>query len=140
MKTPDLMIILMRRFMGFSVVGLASTVVSMLMFYVGVEVLHYNAVGVYLVSYLLTIIGSYFANSIWVFHVKVLAVECVKFFGIYASGMVLGAALLRLLESVFPMISPFWLGIGVMPITVGWNFFFVNYIMERFKHRKEVAP
>lgn len=136
MKTPEWIIILTWRFMGFSVIGMVSTVVSMLMFYVGVEMLHYKAVGVYLGSYILTIIGSYFANSIWVFHAKVSAVECVKFFGIYASGMFLGAALLRLLEFIFPMISPFLLGIGAMPITVGWNFFFVNYIMERFEHRK----
>ena len=130
----DMITRLVRRFMGFSFVGIASTLVSLLMFYSGVEWLHCGAVKVYVVSYVVTILGSYIANSLFVFHVKLCITECLKYFCIYGSGMVVGAMLLRVLESVLPNIRPSLLGITIMPITIMWNFILVNYIMERFRH------
>ena len=135
----DLIVRLAHRFFGFSVVGIASTLISAFLFYLGVQWLNIDAVIVYIFAYLVTIVGSYLANAAFVFHVKVSVTEGMKFLCIYATGMLIGALLLRVLESIFPHVSPFWLGIGVMPITIGWNFFFVNYVMEKFSASKKGA-
>ena len=122
---------LVTRFCGFSLVGLASTLLSIGVMAVMNEGIGINGYMSYVTAYVATILFSYFANALLVYKVPVRLVACIGFFATYASGMLVGTVLLAIAKRLFPGTSDTLLGCAVLPFTIMWNFVFVNYILTR---------
>lgn len=122
---------LLARFCGFSIIGAVSTLLS-----IGVMTAMNEGAGIngyvsYVTAYVVTILFSYFANTMLVYKAPVRLVACIGFFATYASGMLVGTGLLAIAKRLFPDVSDTLLGCGVLPFTIMWNFVFVNYILTR---------
>lgn len=118
-------------FAGFSFVGIVVTLVSMLLIFICNEILGWNSIVSYLLSYGVSILLSYFLNAKYVWKSDFLFVAMVRYFGIYIASMVLGAALLWLLELVLPDVNKTILSYCVIPFTMLWNYLFVNRLLSK---------
>lgn len=118
-------------FAGFSFVGIVVTLVSMLLIFICNEILGWNSIVSYLLSYGVSILLSYFLNAKYVWKSDFLFVAMVRYFGIYIASMVLGAVLLWLLELVLPDVNKTILSYCVIPFTMLWNYFFVNRLLSK---------
>lgn len=106
---------------GFSLTGVISTLLSFLLLYVFIDILLYPLVPSYIGVYILTLGFSFYMNSKFVFRTGFQLEYLIKYFGIYLSGMLLGAALLELFKIYLPF-KPWVLSYMVIPITFVWNF------------------
>ena len=122
---------LIKTFAGFSLVGVVVTLVSMLLIFVCNEILGWNSIISYLISYALSILLSYILNTVivWKKHFNIKALF--HYFGIYLASMVIGAVLLWLLEYIFPSVNKTILSYCVIPFTMMWNYFFVNRLLSK---------
>lgn len=116
---------------GFSVVGVVVTLVSMLLIFVFNEILCWNSIVSYLISYTLSILLSYFLNTVCVWKKDASMVDLFHYFGIYIASMVIGAVLLWVLELVSPSANKTILSYFVIPFTMIWNYFFVNRLLSK---------
>lgn len=121
------------KFLGFGGVGAAMTLLSMLMIAAGNELLGWNPQVSYLVAYVATLLLSYWLNSVWTFHSTLSWKKLSGYCGTYVSGMILGMLLLVGLRRLFPDGNPTLLNYAVIPVTLLWNFVFVNKILSRKK-------
>ena len=119
------------RFCGFSLIGVASTILSVVIMAFLNEVLGCNGYVSYVVAYVTTILFSYLANARLVYRRRASLADCCGFFATYLSGMVVGALLLALAKCMFPGANDTLLGCAVLPFTVAWNFVFVNFLLTR---------
>ena len=122
---------LISTFAGFSVVGIVVTFVSMLLIFIFNEILCWNSIVSYLISYALSILISYFLNTAYVWKKEFFVLDLIRYFGIYLASMVLGAVLLWGLEYIFPSMNKTILSYCVIPFTMIWNYFFVNRLMSK---------
>lgn len=120
-------------FAGFSVVGIIVTLVSMLLIFVCNELLGWNSIVSYLISYGLSILLSYILNARLVWKKGYSFKALIHYFGIYLASMVLGAVLLWLLELCFPVVNKTLLSYCVIPFTMLWNYFFINKLLSKEK-------
>ena len=120
---------LLLKFIGFGGVGGVTTLLSMAMIAVTNEIFHWNPQVSYVVSYVLTLLLSYVLNSIWVFHSKFSWRKITGYCGAYISGMLLGMVLLKGVMLSFPHWNATLLSCMVIPVTLGWNFIFVNIVL-----------
>lgn len=118
-------------FAGFSVVGVIVTLVSMLLVFVCNELLGWNSIVSYLISYGLSILLSYILNARLVWKRGYSYKALIHYWGIYIASMVLGAVLLWLLELCFPEINKTILSYCVIPFTMLWNYFFINKLLSK---------
>lgn len=118
-------------FAGFSFVGIVVTLVSMLLIFICNEILGWNSIVSYLLSYGVSILLSYFLNAKYVWKSDFLFVAMVRYFGIYIASMVLGAVLLGLLELALPDVNKTILSYCVIPFTMLWNYLFVNRLLSK---------
>lgn len=122
---------LIATFAGFSFVGIVVTLISMLLIFICNEILGWNSIVSYLLSYGISILLSYIFNANYVWKSVFSFVAMVQYFGIYIASMVLGAVLLWLLELTFPDVNKTILSYCVIPLTMLWNFFFVNRLLSK---------
>ena len=122
---------LVLRFSGFSLIGAANTVLSLILIFLMNEILHINYLFSYCTACIVTVFLAYVANAKLVFHKDLAAGDGLRFFAAYLSGMIIGAILLFLLKKIFPAWNATWLSYAVVFITMIWNFFFVNKILTR---------
>ena len=122
---------LIATFVGFSFVGIVVTLVSMLLIFICNEILGWNCIVSYLLSYGISILLSYFLNAKCVWKSVFSFVAIIRYFGIYIASMVLGAVLLWLLEMALPGINKTILSYCVIPFTMFWNYFFVNRLLSK---------
>lgn len=122
---------LISTFAGFSFVGIMVTLVSMLLIFICNEILGWNSIVSYLISYALSILISYFLNTAYVWKKEFFVLDIIRYFGIYLASMVLGAVLLWGLEYIFPSMNKTILSYCVIPFTMIWNYFFVNRLMSK---------
>ena len=121
---------LIKTFTGFSIVGILVTLFSMLLIFILNEIIEWNSIISYLVSYGLSILLSYFLNSRYVWKTNFELKALVRYFGVYIASMVLGALLLWVLELLFPNVNKTILSYCVIPFTMLWNYFFVNKLLS----------
>ena len=121
---------LISTFAGFSVVGVVVTLVSMLLIFVFNEVLCWNSIVSYLISYALSILLSYYLNTVYVWKKDASIADLFHYFGIYIASMVIGAVLLWVLEFVFSSANNTILSYCVIPFTMLWNYFFINKLLS----------
>lgn len=120
--------ILIQRILGFSVVGVLSTIVSLLLLWLFNDGLLLNIYVAYILAYSITIVLSYFLNARYVWTHALSVVDVVKYFAIYLSSMALGTILLFPIQWLLPDWNHTLLSFTTIPFTMIWNYLFVNYI------------
>lgn len=123
--------VLLRKFIGFGGIGAAMTLLSMLMIAACNELLKWNPQLSYLVAYVTTLLLSYCLNSLWVFHSPLSLKKLFGYCSTYVGGMILGMLLLAGLQRLLPAWNPTLLSYAVIPVTMIWNFVFINKILSR---------
>lgn len=108
-------------FAGFSVVGGVTTLLSLAALYVFLELFKTALIPTYAIIYFLTILLSYYANSVFVFKSTVEVKKTISYFCIYLSGMVVGMLLLWVFKATIPL-DDYLLSYFVLPLTMAWNF------------------
>jgi putative flippase GtrA len=116
-------------FAGFSGVGLITTLISLGAIYTFLEILQTPLILTYSIIYFLTILLSYFLNSLLVFKYPLAMKKGIKYFLIYLSGMVIGIVVLWLLKKNLSY-DPYILAYLVLPITMMWNFVLSYYLFK----------
>ena len=110
-------------FAGFSGVGVITTLISLGAIYVFLELFQTPLILTYAIIYFLTILLSYFLNSLLVFKSPLAMKKGIKYFLIYLGGMLIGIVVLWLLKKTLSY-DPYILAYLVLPVTMMWNFFF----------------
>ncbi len=122
---------LIARFGGFSLVGVANTLLSMVAIFVMNEWCGMDCRISYVVAYVLTVLVAYVANARLVFRVRLSVRGAAMFFAAYLSGMILGTLLLAGGRRLLPSMNATLLSYMVILVTMVWNFFFVNKSLSR---------
>lgn len=116
-------------FAGFSGVGVITTLISLGAIYLFLEILQTPLILTYSIIYFLTILLSYFLNSLFVFKAPLAMEKGIKYFLIYLSGMVIGIVVLWLLDRILDYDS-YILAYLVLPVTMMWNFLMSYFLFK----------
>ena len=116
-------------FAGFSGVGVITTLMSLGAIYLFLEILQTPLILTYSIIYFLTILLSYFLNSVLVFKAPLGIEKGIKYFLIYLSGMVIGILVLWLLDQILDYDS-YILAYLVLPVTMMWNFLMSYFLFQ----------
>lgn len=116
-------------FAGFSGVGVITTLISLGAIYLFLEILQTPLILTYSLIYFLTIILSYFLNSLFVFKSPLAMKKGIKYFLIYLSGMLIGIVVLWLLKKTLSY-DAYILAYLVLPVTMMWNFVCSFYLFK----------
>lgn len=122
---------LVRKLAGFSITGALSTLISVLLLLLFNEVLHFNAYVSYILLYFISILFSYISNALFVWKSKIKILVFVKYLLVYCSSMALGAFILFVLKQLFPTGNNSILSLLTMPVTMTWNYLFVNKLLSK---------
>ena len=122
---------LVRKITGFSITGVFATILSVALLYLFNEILHFNAYVSYELANFLSILFSYISNALVVWKTKFIISVFLKYVLVYCSSMALGALVLFLLKQAFPSGNDTVLSLCTMPVTITWNFIFVNKLLNR---------
>lgn len=124
---------LVKRFVGFSFVGVVITCVGIFQIYILLRIapriftyLQTWAAWLYVantLSTLFSILQSYYLNSRLVFKSGKSRRNLLVYYGIYGISLLIGLATLRLYELYLPIQDPLLLSLLVIPVTMAWNFF-----------------
>lgn len=114
---------ILAKLFGFSVVGLITTIISVALIYIVIYLFNGPLVLSYIIIYTLSIFLSYLLNMFYVFNNQLYTKEALIYFGIYLSGMGLGALFLEHTKDVMNM-PDVWKAYITIPITLTWNFGF----------------
>lgn len=120
-----------RKLTGFSITGVLATLLSVALLYLFNEILHLNAYVSYILANFLSILFSYISNALVVWKTKFVISVFLKYVLVYCSSMALGALVLFLLKLAFPLGNDTVLSLCTMPITITWNFIFVNKLLNQ---------
>ena len=110
-------------FAGFSGVGVITTLISLAAIYVFLELFQTPLILTYAIIYFLTILLSYFLNSLFVFKSPLNMKKALSYFLIYFGGMIVGIIILWIFKKTIPL-EHYILAYLVLPITMLWNFVF----------------
>jgi putative flippase GtrA len=117
-------------FSKFFSIGILATIVSLLFSTFLIEVLMVNPTISYLISYISSIVVSFFLNSSFVFKTNP---NIIKYFSVYAFSMVCGTVLIDLLQSNFSF-EPWFLPYLVLPFTTILNFLGSFFLLTRINY------
>ena len=120
-----------RKIIGFSFVGVISTLVSMALIYVMNERLHWSPYVSYVISYVLSILLSYILNMLKVFSSQFSWKSLGLYYVTYVSSMLLGMLLLKLFIWLLPTWNATLLSYMVIPFTMVYNYVFVNKLAKK---------
>lgn len=116
-------------FAGFTGVGVITTLISLGAIYLFLEILQTPLILTYSIIYFLTILLSYFLNSVFVFKAPLGMEKGIKYFLIYLSGMLIGIVVLWLLDQILDYDS-YILAYLVLPVTMMWNFLMSYFLFQ----------
>ncbi len=114
---------------GFSVIGLITTLLSLLMIFVFLKIVQTPLIITYVCIYTASILLSFILNSVFVFKSNLSVKNGLKYFLIYFSGMLLGTLLLWVFKKIIPL-ENYILGYLVLPFTMVWNFSFSFILLK----------
>jgi|AntRauTorckE5430_2_1112549.scaffolds.fasta_scaffold22995_1 putative flippase GtrA len=123
---------ILKKIFGFSLVGVITTLFSGVMLYVVIHVFNGPLVLSYVLIYFVAIILSYILNMFFVFKNNIDFKGALIFFGIYLSGMGLGALFLEYFKNTLNIPDIFKAYMSI-PLTMTWNFI-ISYLI--FNPRK----
>lgn len=123
---------LFRKVLGFSSVGVFTTLLSLSLTYVFLELIKTPLIPTYVCIYFSTILISYFMNSRLVFKSGKSFKKLVLYYGVYLSGMLLGVLVLKIYEGCLPF-KNYILSYLVIPFTMTWNFILSALVLKNRK-------
>lgn len=124
---------LIKKILGFSIVGINVTLLSIVFLFLFLSLLKMNLYIGYILSYFLSISISYLLNSFFVFKTqKKTLKQVLAYFIIYIVSMFIGLIFLYILKSLIPNGDKFLLSLMIIPITFLWNFFFANKLLTNY--------
>ena len=116
---------------GFSLIGAITTVASIVLIYLGNEVLNIDKYFTYLIAYTLSLLLSYSLNFTLVFKVRKSFSSAALYFTSYMAVMALGIVALRIIEAVAPELNETIQTLLVLPLTTICNFLLVSRIVAK---------
>ena len=116
---------------GFSLIGAITTVASLVLIYLGNEVLNIDKYFTYLIAYTLSLLLSYILNFTLVFKIKKSFSSASLYFASYLVVMALGIVALRFTEAVAPGLNETIQTFLVLPLTTICNFLLVGRIVAK---------
>lgn len=114
---------------GFSIVGVITTLISLVAIYVFLKVFQTPLIETYIIIYVVSIILSFLLNSLFVFKSSLSFNNGIKYSMVYFSGMMLGTMLLWVFEQILPY-ENYIIGYLVLPFTMVWNFILSYKILK----------
>ena len=127
---------LLKAFTGFCSIGAVMTVISMGFIAITNEILFWNPEASYVFAYITTLLLSYFLNSKYVFHSSFNLTKLFSYCATYISGMLLGMLLIKIGITLLPRINETLISYAVIPVTLVWNFIFINRILTMKKAKR----
>ena len=127
---------LLKSFLGFCSIGAVMTFLSLVLIAVTNEILTWDPLVSYVFAYTTTLLLSYFLNSKYVFHSSLNPLKMISYCATYISGMLLGMLLIKLGIALLPQVNETLISYAVIPITLVWNFVFVNKILTMKKEKR----
>lgn len=112
------------------------TGLSMVLIAITNEVLSWDPEVSYVFAYISTLLLSYFLNTKYVFHASFSFIKLLSYCATYISGMLLGMLLIKIGIAMFPQINETLISYAVIPITLVWNFIFINKILTMKKVKR----
>ena len=122
---------LYKRFIGFALVGVFNTFFSLLLTFLLVNILGLWLIPSYVIVFLITVFLSYLINILFVFKKEFELRKLIGFYSTYLGGLILGILLLYLIKFFSPDSDDFINTILITPITMTWNFYFVNNVLRK---------
>jgi len=122
---------LVRKVLGFSVVGALMTLLSMFLTWVCNDLIHMNIYVAYVAVYGLTILISCVMNARLVWKHELSISDVFKYFAIYLSSMLLGMGIIYVLGLFLTTLNHTLLSYCALPFTYIWNYLFVNHIFKK---------
>jgi len=123
---------LIKIFGGFSLIGIVTTLISLALIFIFLKLLQTPLIATYIGIYMVTILLSYFLNSILVFKSNLTFVNGIKYLAVYLSGMLVGTLILWVFKRTIPL-ENYILGYLVLPFTMAWNFAFTYNLLKPAK-------
>lgn len=124
---------IIKRFIGFSSVGVVSTLTSMLLTFILIKIIGLSSFLTYFISYVSTIFLSYYLNSRLVFKSTKSTKNLIQYFIIYLLSFLIGMGTLYVYHLILPF-DELILNYMVIPITLLWNFAFSTRIFTKKQH------
>ncbi len=133
MKSSNNIFIAIKKFLlGFSVVGVLTTIFSLILLFITIQLLKWDIYLSYVISYSLSILLSYLLNSIFVFKIVSHRLsDFLMYVSVYIISMLVGVLLLFPIQLLIPNFNAFLQTVLVIPFTFTWNFIFSNKILNK---------
>jgi len=112
---------IVKKILGFSFVGIAVTLFSMLLTYILLKQVGLSAYLTYFISYFTTISISYYLNSRLVFKSGKSLKNLFLYYGVYGVSLLIGIGTLWAYRQLFSF-DELILNYMVIPVTMSWNF------------------
>lgn len=122
---------MLKKIAGFSIVGVISTLCSMLLMYIFHDIFKWHYQVSYVASYIIPLFLSFVLNSIFVFKSHQSTRNLVVYFSIYLSSMVTGMILLGILRVSITSLSETILSYMILPITMSQNFTLSHLLLKK---------
>jgi putative flippase GtrA len=139
----------LNHFLGFAIVGVAMTLVTLVLNFLFLKVLDFQLIASYIIVGILTIFFSYLLNTFYVFKQHFSLITLLVYYAIYLSGMIIGIPLLKLFEFILPIdffapfLQPyrkFLISAMPIPITLIWNYILTSFVMKNKKIAGMLRP
>jgi putative flippase GtrA len=121
---------MLKKIAGFSIVGVISTLCSMLLMYLFHEVFHWHYQVSYVCSYVIPLFLSFILNSAFVFKSHKSTRNLLVYFGIYLSSMLTGMMLLAVFRASIPL-NETLLSYMTLPVTMAQNFSLSHILLKK---------
>jgi len=121
---------MLKKIAGFSIVGVISTLCSMLLMYVFHDIFKWHYQVSYVASYIIPLFLSFLLNSIFVFKSHKSTRNLVVYFSIYLSSMVTGMLLLGIFRATLPWNETI-LSYLTLPATMAQNFTLSHFLLKK---------
>ena len=122
---------LYKRFIGFALVGVFNTFFSLLLTFLLINVFGLWLIPTYVTVFLITVFLAYLINTYFVFKKEFELKKLIGFYSTYLSSLILGIILLYIIKFFSPDSDDFLNTILITPITMTWNFFFINNSLKK---------
>ena len=119
-----------KKLAGFGIIGIISTLFSMLLMYLFHNRLHIHYQVSYVASYLIPLLLSFILNSVFVFKTQKNTRNLLVYFSIYLSSMCAGMAILAVLKH-YIMLDETLLSYMTLPFTTAQNFILSHLLLKK---------
>ena len=119
-----------RKLAGFGIIGVISTLLSMLLMYIFHNLLHWHYQVAYVISYIIPLFLSFILNSAFVFKSHKNTRNLIVYFSIYLSSMCSGMVILALFKRYIPLDETL-LSYMTLPFTMTQNFTLSHLFLKK---------